>query len=133
MKTDHNLIDREDPICLYCKGRCNIALGGDVLSSRTIDIETLTCQECGEVFTISSTQSLDGETTYTEFSFSCKKMNVHHEYASEKFSIFDHSKPVMDENGIAKDIAGIQIPAFEADFSDKDRLHDKLRIYILFS
>lgn len=120
----HELIDREDPHCLYCNGKCDIALEGKLLpaSSTTYDTETLTCQECNERFCIDNIQNEKGETTYIAFSFTCKKYNVVFLYTDKAFDLYTRK---------GKHIT--TLPVFEVDFSDKNKLYDKLKIYVLFS
>jgi hypothetical protein len=120
----HELIDREDPHCLYCNGQCNIALQGKLIphSSLTYDIEILTCQECKERFCIDTIQNEKGETTYMSFSFTCKKYNIIFLYADETFDLYTRK---------GKHITAL--PIFEVDFSDKKKLYNKLKIYTLFS
>lgn len=120
----HELIDREDPHCLYCNGKCDIALEGKLIpaSSTTYDTETLTCQECGERFCIDFIQNSSGETSYMAFTFTCKKYNVVYLYAEACFDIYTR-----------KDKHITTLPVFEVDFSDKKKLFDKLRTYIIFS
>jgi hypothetical protein len=122
MKTDHNLIDREDPICLYCGKRCVIDYHGTRVQNTVEDCDILTCQGCQETFRVNSVRDPAGETTYTEFNFTCKDYTVIYKYADDKFVIRDKDR---------KDIA--TIPTFEVDFSDKKRLHEKLKTYIIFS
>lgn len=127
MKTDHNLIDRDYPVCLYCGEQCNIALEGNQVplasSTATYDIETLTCQSCGEHFSIDQIQDVQGETTYVGFSFTCHQYEIVFLYKDEVFTLYTTSGGKFVAN----------LPIFEVDFSDKNKLHDKLRTYIVFS
>lgn len=121
----HELIDRFDPVCLYCGTRCVITLSGTRLSTGQIeDHDILQCQKCRETFRVDSIQSPEGETTYTGFQFTCKRLRINYKYQDEKFSISD----LNDRNKEA-----VVIPVFEVDFSDKNKLHEKIKTYILFS
>lgn len=120
----HELIDQEDPRCLYCNGKCDIAFEGKTIahSAQMYDIDTLTCQECGERFCIDSLQNSAGETTYVAFTFTCKKYDVVFLYSDAAFDIFTRK---------GKHIT--TLPAFEVDFSDKKKLFQKLKTYVIFS
>lgn len=132
----HELIDQEDPKCLYCGGQCSISLEGyKAPLGCSDDREILTCNLCGEVFTIFSMQSSEGETSYYAFSFSCKDITVIYSYNDKKFGLFCHKKtePMIDEDGSIEDTSPTKVSVFKVDFSDKNKLYNKLKIYALFS
>lgn len=130
----HELIDRNVPYCLYC----GAAFDTNAISIRSSsayinqkmghphimrsDAETLYCVDCKEKFEIYSHQKDDGETEYTGFTFTCNGLDVFCIYASSTFEISN----LKGEHVIA-------IPAFEPDFTDRNKLHEKLRTYLLFS
>jgi hypothetical protein len=120
----HELIDPKDPVCLYCNGPCDIALDDRFLSSSTTiyDTEILTCQDCNEKFSIASFQNEKGETTYMAFSFTCKKYQVVFLYADESFDLYTRR---------GKHI--VTLPPFQVNFSDKKKLFEKLKTYVIFS
>lgn len=120
----HELIDRDDPKCLYCHSGIVYELKSEWLpnSSLKADAEILTCQKCKEVFKIHSLQGADGVTEYTGMTFSCKSYRVFNSYIESYFSIFDDK---------GKHI--VSIPSFMVDFSDKDKLYEKLKTYLIFS
>jgi hypothetical protein len=121
----HELIDRFDPVCLYCGTRCITTLEGTRLQTGEIeDHDILQCQKCREIFRVESIQNPEGETRYTGFQFTCNKLRIIYKYDEEKFRISD----LNDRNK-----EPIVIPTFEVDFSDKKKLHEKLKTYILFS
>lgn len=120
----HELIDREDPVCLYCGAQCEVFLSATQLphSSLMEDQESLTCISCKEEFMISSLQNPEGDTNYTGFTFTCQDYLVFVNYLEDYFEI-------KDKNG--KYI--IALPSFNVDFSDKNKLREKLKTYIIFS
>lgn len=121
----HELIDRFDPICLYCGTKCVITLEGIRIKTGEIeDHDVLQCQKCREVFRVESVQNPEGETRYTGFQFTCSRLRVIYKYDEGKFRISD----LNDRNK-----EPVVIPTFEVDFSDKKKLHEKLKTYILFS
>jgi len=130
----HELIDRDVPRCLYCDvdfdmnamsirsssgyvayklGQANIARS---------DTETLYCVDCKEKFEIHSSQSDEGETTYSGFTFTCKGFEVFVDYIKSTIDISD----LKGEYHTA-------LPVFNPDFSDRDKLYEKLKTYIVFS
>lgn len=133
----HELIDKDVPCCLYCNAefdsnaisissnssyltyKMKLGIINNVVRS---DIETLYCVDCKETFEIYSHQSDDGETHYTGFNFTCKKLSIKCKYIESIFDISD-----------LKGERHVTIPSFNPDFSDKDKLHEKLKTYLIFS
>jgi hypothetical protein len=123
----HELIDREDPRCLYCNANVDCHLSSEWISKGTSlrnDVESIVCQKCKEVFYIHSWQGDDGHTEYSGFTFTCKDLSIFFNYIE---SYFDISK-----NGKKKEHI-TTIPSFTIDFSHKDKLYEKLKTYIVFS
>lgn len=130
----HELIDRNVPCCLYCNAefdtnamsiRSTSGYAAHKLGQLNIaksDAETLYCVDCKETFEIYSHQENDGETYYTGFNFTCKGLSIECKYAE---SVFD----ITNLKGEHK----TGIPAFVPDFSDKDKLYEKLKTYLIFS
>jgi hypothetical protein len=132
----HELIDRDEPKCLYC----NVDFDTNAMSIKSssgsslmhlmpgksfmtrYDTETLYCVDCKDVFEIHSYQNDDGETTYTGFSFTCNGLNIFVNYIESIIDISD----LKGEHHTA-------IPSFNPDFSDKNKLYEKLKTYLLFS
>lgn len=121
------------PCCPYCDTEFNDIR---IETSKTIfkhvktgylfmtrhDTETFYCGNCKENFQIRSLQNYDSETIYTGFNFTCRELSVFYNYLES----------VIDINELkGKHI--VAIPSFDPDFSDKDKLHEKLRTYIIFS
>lgn len=120
----HELIDRFEPVCLYCGTRCITTLEGVRRGGQIEDHDILQCQRCRESFRIDSMQSPEGETTYLGFQFTCKRLHVLCKYEDENFKITDLND---------RDKEPVIIPIFEIDFSDKNKLHEKLKTYVIFS
>ena len=120
----HELIDRDEPKCLYCNSDVDLNLNSEWIpqTSLKVDKETLTCRKCKESFIIHSIQDHYGYTDYIGFTFTCKTYKVFFNYAESYFDI-------SDKNG--KYI--IALPSFSPDFSDKEKLHEKIKTYITFS
>lgn len=120
----HELISKHDPRCLYCDSEIFYELKSEWLpnSSLKADAEILTCQKCKEVFKIHSLQGDDGVTEYTGMTFSCKDYRIFFNYIESYFDISDKK---------GKHI--VAIPSFSVDFSDKNKLYEKLKTYLIFS
>jgi DNA-directed RNA polymerase subunit RPC12/RpoP len=120
----HELIDKNEPKCLYCNSEIFYELKSDWLpnTSLKVDSEIITCHKCKEEFKIHSLQGSDGVTEYTGFTFTCKSYCVFFNYIESYFDISDKK---------GKHI--VAIPSFTVDFSDKNKLYDKLKTYLIFS
>ena len=120
----HVLIDRDESKCLYCNSEIFYELKSVWLpnTSMKADKEILTCQKCKETFAIHSLQGGDGITKYIGFTFSCKNYRVFFNYVESYFDINDKSGAHI-----------VAIPSFTVDFSDKNKLYDKLKTYLIFS
>lgn len=130
----HELIDRDMPCCLYCNAEFDTNAISIRSSSSYVmqklgmsnivrsDAETLYCVDCRETFEIYSHQSDDGETHYTGFNFTCKGLSVEYKYIESTLYITN-----------LKGEHTISIPAFVPNFSDRDKLYEKLKTYLVFS
>jgi hypothetical protein len=125
----HELIDKDKPCCLYCNAefdtnamsiRSSSAWGPQTTTQH--DAETLYCVDCKEFFEIYSHQYDDGETHFTGFTFTCKDLNVFVNYIESVMDISD----LQGKRHTA-------IPSFNPDFSDRNKLREKLRTYLIFS
>lgn len=123
----HELIDREDPKCLYCNSDLSLRMDGTSAGSLTYDVETLSCSKCLEKFQIFST-ALHSNTEYTSFLFSCIDICVSDEYSSNELYIGDLR--LMWPSVTSKYIS---VPKFRIDFSDKKHLYLKLKKYFVIS
>lgn len=135
----HELIDKENPKCLFCKSECDIKLDGLTKTSITtinFNVEILTCRSCNEVFEIYSEDDMIGDLVYTAFQFSCEDICVLYDYDK---SVYIISKPNMLWENLGKSpttrtlAPEIKTPPFEIDFSNKKKLYKKLKTYVTFS
>lgn len=130
----HELIDREDPKCLYCNSECDLSLDGNGIGLVSYEIQMLKCRKCGEQFEIHET-SHGNASMYKAFVFTCKNLVVFNEYGSG-FRIGDTdllwSKDVSARAWKTPDDP-VWIVPFEVDFSDKKKLYKKLKTYLVFS
>jgi hypothetical protein len=137
----HELIDREYPVCLYCGSQCDTKFSGELLprSNYQYNVDILTCQACGEVFEIHAKQSAEGETQYLAFSFTCKDYYVYCGYNDKSLYIGKNPESLFDEAGnfpdfiIGLSVAAVILPKFQVNFSNKNKLFEKLKTYIIFS
>jgi transcription elongation factor Elf1 len=123
----HELIDKDTPKCLYCSFAFtddSLDLKSDWLPGTSLkaDKEILTCSNCKERFEIHSLQGDDGITEYTGFTFTCKEFRVFFNYIEDYFDISGK----RDKHIVA-------IPSFTVNFSDKNKLYEKLKTYTIFS
>lgn len=128
----HELIDRDDPKCLYCGHACDINLDGmTILTTLQYDAEILTCRKCKEIFEIHRIDD-NGETKYISFVFTCKDVVVYNRYGSG-FHI--GGKEVLFKNWQQNRLRNFSnfILEFPVDFSDKKVLYKKLKTYLTFS
>lgn len=132
----HELIDKDDPRCLYCDGEVDVELKGNwstALSARH-DVEVLRCRKCREVFEIHSMQDSTGETHYGSFVFTCGKYCIQNAYSSDRYVIGNHSLLFQEViNPSVPETTKVDVPNFSIDFSDKEKLLAKLGTYLLFS
>jgi hypothetical protein len=128
-------MDRDDPRCLYCGFFVDIELKGEWIARSSIryDVEVLTCRKCKEVFEIHSMQGYDGETEISGFVFTCKELCVQYSYNHPYFRVGEHNLlyQSLDQQASAK--GGTEVLAFPVEFSDKEKLWEKLRTYLIFS
>ena len=115
----HNLIDIDNPICLYCKSYCDIFQ--NATEYPPLVSNTYTCQKCKEKFII---YFVDGsEIKFTGFQFTCNEYDVWLSYKEKKFAIKKKDTPADR----------MWVPYFDFNFSEKDKLYQKLKVYVLFA
>lgn len=126
----HELIDREDPKCLYCQSDFDIKLESDssVSLNPVYNIEILTCQKCKEVFQIYWWDDNDVDS----FQFSCKEIVVLHTYDGLYKGFHIGDKRALRPSHMQRN-ESVSVPEFFVDFSDKKKLHKKLKTYLIFS
>jgi hypothetical protein len=119
----HELIDRDEPKCLYCNSGVDTRLTSEWIPKTALkaDHEGVSCHSCNEVFGIYSFQKSDGETVYTGFTFTCREYNIYFDYSMNCFDVKIGAEYVTT------------IPFFTVDFSDKEKLCEKLKTYCVFS
>lgn len=129
MQLQHELIDRDNPRCLYCQSDFDIKLDSD---GRTYSVEILTCRKCCEVFEIHSEEDPITYSKILAFVFSCNKIYVRHSYEEDVFHIgnFRMQFKFRNKGGAGKYTT---IPSFNIDFSDKEKIFNKLKTYLVFS
>lgn len=129
----HELIDRENPSCLYCKGELDLKHDGFFpggIASLIYDIQMLTCRDCDEIFEIHWVDDA-GKVTYVAFVFSCNEIVVFNSY-STGFHVGGNELLYQNWSGSTAKLEN-SIPAFNVDFSDKKKLYKKLKTYLIFS
>jgi hypothetical protein len=122
----HELIDKEQPKCLYCDSDCEVEHEGEWVPPAfncTYDRDIIICSSCKEKFEIHESQAADGDTKQVGFGFTCKIYFVFFNYPENYFDLYQN----QDRKYITT------IPPFEVDFSDINKLYNKIKTYILFS
>ena len=121
----HNLIDPENPKCLYCHNLITTI----VRDSQSIigtglyqDNETFICLYCKEHFIIITYLDSNNETEYIAFGFTTENYAIYHWYELKEFEIMDRKKE--------KFITSLSL--FDVDFSDKEKISNKIDIYLTF-
>lgn len=104
---------------------------GSPMFRMRFECQILKCPKCKETFEIHWTESEDNETQFWAFIFTCKKITVLHHYKTG-FSMGGKELLTKEEYYIPQ--KGTEyIPEFYVDFSDKKKLHKKLKTYLVFS
>lgn len=138
----HELIDREDPRCLYCHSECDIEQDGTSISlyssGDTYECQILTCRKCKEVFEI-HWYDHSGDIFYHAFLFTCKELTVFDFYPrptdmEEHFAIGTRDQLYKQWKDDPRNFPRKnRVPAFPVDFFNKRALHKKLKTYLTFS
>jgi hypothetical protein len=116
----HTLFNVDDPICLYCQASCDVfetSIGHPALV-----IDEYTCQQCQEKYEINH---IDDK--YFGFGFSCKDLRVFHNYDHNQFGLLKKESDLKVRDNY------IWIPYFDVNFSNKEDLYHKLKVYITFA
>lgn len=106
-------IDQDNPICLYCKSNCDVASN----SNQFILHFTYSCNSCKECFYLTIDYSSNDIISY---SFTCYDYLINYDILYNEMSSFINEDQFI-------------IPVFDADFSDKDKLHRKIKMCSVFS
>lgn len=111
------LVNIDDAICPYCKSHCNI--NSQSIDNFEIHYDTYHCVSCNELYSLSFVADI-----CYNFQVSCKELLVTLSRRPDGFRI---------SRGSEIRLGGKNIPLFQIDFSDKEKLYFKLKTYILFS
>jgi hypothetical protein len=103
---------------------------GHPLFRLRFEVQILKCQSCREIFEIHWTEDNENVVKFTGFVFSCKSIVVQSIYASG-FGI--GNKELLQPEQYEPQFAKSYIPEFVVNFSDKKKLHKKLKTYLVFS
>lgn len=103
------------PECLYCKSICEITSGGEAMMSMT----SYDCKSCGDYFSNISAANI------RELQFTCKEFCIFYEIGSAIFQIYNTDSSTDDKR--------VSIPRFDIDFSDREKLYEKLKTYLVFA
>lgn len=107
-------INYNRPECLYCKSICESDSGGEAAMSMT----TYDCKSCGDYFMIISVSNTK------ELQFTCKEFCIFYTKGDSYFEIYN-------TNGTSHE-DWVRIPMFDINFSDRERLYEKLKTYLIF-
>ena len=123
----HELIDREDPRCLYCQSEVDIKSDCSFYhAGSTYNVDLFSCRECKEQFEIHWIEDEDP----IAFTFTCKELVVYNQYDF----FFIGKKDLLSVNCMnSRSYNSISYFPFEVEFSNKDALYQKLKVLILFS
>lgn len=126
MKTTklYELINENNCRCLYCNSICDFKLGQFT--------HEFTCGKCREEFKIhfsiyAAIYAVGCKNLLPiihSFTFTCKDLLAFHVYYNLNTSV---------KIGYINEIELIDVPSFNPDFSDKEKLYQKLKTYSLFS
>ena len=119
-------INIENPTCLYCNSPCSLEsqdqTGGKYINHKH------TCSVCSEYYTIffETNHYYDIDRYYYNFNFSCKEFLV-------SMSNDPDSLSIRNRKAVSLRPGWVRVPPFHISFSDKDKLYEKLKTYLLFS
>ena len=116
----HELFNQDDPACLYCQDKCWVRGWGEAL----MYADTYTCIKCKEAFSITGMRNDPDEVD--GFTFTCNGISSHSNYEMKQFGL----KKISEDDWKSP---LIWIPEFPVDFSDKEGLFKKLKIYLIFA
>lgn len=143
----HELIDIDNPRCLYCNSDCDFEHDSKDMSmmppsGHTFEVRVLTCRKCQEVFEIHWYETNQQVTQYYGFVFTCKDILVFNMYLMSPFEgaegMFCLGKKDKHLHSLIGNRPGAfpyrpRIRPFPVNFSDKEKLYEKLKTYVLFS
>lgn len=113
-----SLISIENPICLYCKGRCDHEGFGEAM----MVMDSFVCHPCNENFTLFSV--IGGKEA--TLSVTCNDIRIFIYSDADTFKVGSRS----NQSYILKDV---YIPKFDLPLDDKEKLYQKLKTYLIFS
>jgi hypothetical protein len=114
------IINSDHPACLYCNKEISaIETSNKWAGSFQKREMKLYCDSCDEFFTLSGLEDEDAD----YLKFTCKSITVHVH--------FNTNYILLDKNNDFENAT--QIVKFEMNFSDKEKLYNKLSTYIIFS
>lgn len=106
--------------CFYCQGDFSVSCKGEHYApGNQTFTDTYICTECAETFVV---YSLNDE--LTAFQFTCNNIWI--------YIFIEQNKLHMNVLDV-ESAPSVEMPAFVPDFSDKDKLFNKLRTYLIFS
>ncbi len=108
-----NIFSLQDPECIFCKKSLKF------INSKGVNIQMITyqCLNCEEIFQVESLNN-------NYFMFTISNLEAHLLLKSEKFCVLKKNEAFKNINWI---------PMFNFNFSNKDTLYNKLKIYLTFS
>lgn len=112
--------------CPYCHGNFFVNSQNEQIAVSTYTVDTYLCEQCSEVFEIHKNDDVE-----ESFLFSCNGIYVRYVFMLNCFFITKNANLLFSKLGLV--ISTSEIPAFIIDFSDKEKLYNKLRTYLLFS
>lgn len=118
--------DLDFPVCLYCGATCYISS----TSSGDSVIDTYHCEFCNESFII-----FYKEDEQVSFEFTCYNYSVLIHKTKDTFQLLSTNCGFQLNRYINwhQIINQIKVPKFTIDFSNKQKLYEKLHTYAIFS
>lgn len=124
------LVNIENRQCPYCLADCEIVSDGGPIAPPLIsfNVDILTCLSCQEKFEIHWWG--EDEPKIVNFVFSCKDICVFYNLENN-YCLIGNEDLLWKSH---KSMHGKQrITIFIPDFSNKEKLHNKLKVYLIFS
>lgn len=108
-------INYNRPECLYCKSICEAESGGEA----AMVVTSYDCKSCGDYFSIISIAGSK------ELQFTCKEYCLLYQEGDSHFEIYNTDWASHEDK--------VPIPMFDIDFSNRERLYEKLKTYLIFA
>lgn len=119
------IFDIDNPLCLYCNGSCSTHTTGVV----RLQTDTYYCDPCNESFIF-----FYKDDVLNTFEFTCNNYSILIDLDTDIYKICLNVSDLIElQASYNKPVKYIKVPEFTIDFSNKQKLFEKLNTYAIFS